>query len=101
MILVLWPARLLEGRAWALAVRAEPGSGGIAAAAAAAENEAAAAAAAGKTAAAATAAERARRRQRQIDSEVDMWLEAQRQRAYKAATDELERQMRQRREGRS
>ena len=43
----------------------------------------------------------ARRRQRQIDAEVDLWLETQRRRAYKAATDELERQMRQRREGRS
>jgi hypothetical protein len=43
----------------------------------------------------------ARRRQRQIDAEVDMWLETQRQRAYKAATDELERQLRQRREKRS
>ena len=43
----------------------------------------------------------ARRRQRQIDAEVDMWLETQRQRAYTAATDELARQMRQRRERRS
>jgi hypothetical protein len=43
----------------------------------------------------------ARRRQRQIDAEVDRWLETQRQRAYAVATDDLERQLRQRREGRS